>query len=446
MLFTKTRHGYQIILIQGFYAQAPFLTPRCFFLSASLLCGQVVDAGYLSLQKRISEIYKNRKGVVVQVFAAVDRPATKIPENKDDEQPLLSKSLLFVGSGFFISREGHILTNASICYGADRVWIEYQGLYYSAEPVGHDLITNLSILKVHELPIGMQHVTLPNVNDLAEPSSLVLAITRQVGLPPSPAMGIITGQDIQFGNRILPTTYLRADIASQTGESGSPVFDLNGQLVGMMIASLPEIRSSFILPVKAIRRVRDDIIFSGEVRYAWFGLKATQTNLRDHQTRVVLDEVVNGSPAAAAEFKVGDILKRIGDFIIDDDRALREAVFYTPPEQNVGVVVERNGEIIEFPMKVGLREFNEPDLPEERQNAARQAAIPGQEIRLSPPILPDATALPKAPKPQQAPLKENAETEVEKSAEPSSQETQDANIPRPIDPRPLGENQIERKR
>ncbi len=342
-----------------------------------------------------------------------------------------------MGSGFFISKEGHILTNASICYGADRVWIEYQGLYYSAESVGHDLVTNLSILRVRDVPQGMQFVSFPSKQDLPETSSLVVAITRQVGLSASPAFGMITGHDIQFGNRVLPTTYLRSDISSQTGESGSPVFDLSGQLVGMMIASLPEIRASFILPIKAICRIRDDIIFSGEVRYAWFGLKATQTQLSNHETYVVLDEIVPDSPAAATQLKIGDRIKSIGDFAINDDRALREAVFFTQPGLNVSVVVERENKTLEFPMKIGLRRVVESNLPEDRQNAARQAAIPGQEIRLTPPLLPDATKLPpkeKKSEPEKKTENLTTETDGEKSSSPA-----------PIQPAPLRDNQVEQK-
>ena len=58
----------------------------------------------------------------------------------------------------------------------------------------------------------------------------VLSISRQIGLDPSPSFGMITGHNVQFGNRLLPTTYLRTNLPSQTGESGAPVFDLNESL------------------------------------------------------------------------------------------------------------------------------------------------------------------------------------------------------------------------
>lgn len=340
------------------------------------LPAQSVDESYLSLQSRLTDVFKDRSEVIVQVLGIIQSAKTE-----NEEQP---KNLLFLGTGFFISKEGHILTNASICFSADQIRIEYKGFAYEAEAIGHDLTTNLSVLRIKDLPEAIKHVSLPNTTDIPEISTLVVSVSRQVGLPASPSLGMITGHNIKFGNRLLPTTYLRTNIPSQTGESGSPVFDLNGQLVGIMIASLPEINASFLLPVSAIRRVRDDIIFSGEVSYAWFGLIATEIFHPEFGRRMHLDDIIPNSPAAATQFKKGDLLLKIGNFEINNDRSLREAVFFTPPDQNVAVVVERDGQKLEFPMKTGRRTIAEPERPEDRQQAARLAAIPGQAIQIEP--------------------------------------------------------------
>jgi len=280
----------------------------------------------------------------VQVFAATD------PDNKDE------KSVLFVGSGFLISKEGHILTNASIAYNADRIWIEHAGIPRAAEIIGQDVITNLSVLQLVKPLEGEPHVKLAETTQLPEVGSTAIAITRQMGLPPSPSQGMVTGHNIAFGNRPLPAVYLRVSIPSKTGEGGSPVFDLNGQLIGIMIATLPEIDSSFVLPTKAIRRIRDDIIFSGEVKYAWFGLRAHL----EHGKFVIIDAIEPDGPAANSELKIGDSLISIGDFIIKSDSDLRDASFYTPPGQRVTVKVNRGEKEFEYSIEVGTRKPPSP--------------------------------------------------------------------------------------
>lgn len=367
--------------------------------------------------------------MVVQVFAAIERP-----EDAD------GKSLLFVGTGFYISKEGHILTNASICYSADRIWVEHDGQPYLAHAVGHDLATNLSILQVEKPPADLSYVPLINEAEPVTVGTFALAITRQVGLPPSPAFGLITGRNIQFGNRMLPTTYLRTDIPSLTGENGSPIFDLKGRLIGIMNASLPEIRSSFILPTAAIRRIRDDILYYGEVQYAWFGLNATPVRHADGKSFVLLEGVMPDSPASGIGLKAGDHIVKIGNYPIHDHQDLRDAVFFTPPEQNISIAVERDGKIIEVPMKAGRRLIPDPELPEDRRAAAQEAAIPGQQIQLMQPVVPDATSLPKQEELPAEGKKEDANTaeeEVSQATKPGKEHT-------PIKPDPLDENQIEK--
>lgn len=232
------------------------------------------------------------------------------------------------------------------------MWIEFEGLYYAAEPVGYDLLSRLAIIQVQQKPEGMEYLSLASTDPLPPIGTLSLAITRQNELPPSPYLGIISGHDIRFGKHTLPTTHLRANIPAETGELGSPVFDLNGQLTGIIVLALPEVRSSFVLPVKAIRRVRDDIIFSGEVRYARFGLLAAPAMDQNRHRHMVINGIVPGTPASQSGLQAGDILLAIGDFTIEDECDLREAVFFTPPDQMVTVSILREEEKLVFPLKV----------------------------------------------------------------------------------------------
>jgi|GEM_PF-242606 len=306
---------------------------------------------YLNLQRRIIEIHQKNQEGVFKVLAAF---------NPQDAQ---SKALLFVGTGFCVSKEGHILTNTNVTLGADRVWVEREGVAYAAEQVGHDPLTNIALIRMLEPPPQLKVLRLSEMAKPPEIGSLLVALTCELGLEPGPTMGVVKGWNTNYGERILPTVYLRTDIAADGGEGGGPVFDLNGSLVGMMVVALPEIRSSFTLPAKAVSRVMDDILLSGAVTYAHFGFETKQMSEVEKGTYVIIEELEVEGPAALAGLKVGDKLVKVGDYTIDADTDLRLASFYIRPGEYVPVVVMRDDALVELAMKVGVREFPDSEVP-----------------------------------------------------------------------------------
>jgi len=303
------------------------------------------------LQRRVIDIYRDNRKAVVTVNAAHH------PEEDS------GRAARFVGTGFFISRDGHILTNTNTIFGADRVWVERDGVGYLAEVIGSDPLTNVAIIQVLAQPPDFQFLRFAEKARLPEVGSLVVALTSEMGMPPGPSMGLINGWNTRYGDRILPTIYLRSDIPYDGGEGGSPVFDINGALIGMVIVSLPETRSSFILPARAVQRIRDDILFSGKVTFAHFGFNTRQQPDLARGAHIEIEGVDAEGPAARGGVKAGDILRQVGDFEIKTDEDLRTAFFYTRPNELVNIVVERNGERIELAIKVGVREAPPTAMP-----------------------------------------------------------------------------------
>lgn len=309
------------------------------------------DALALALQTRISDIYAQNRDAVVTVFAAHD-PA-------DSE----GRASHFVGTGFFISADGIILTNTNVIHGADRIWIERDGVGYLAEAVGSDPLTNVAIIKVRALPKAFQYLRFTEEPSPPDVGSLVVALTSELGMPPGPSMGLINGWNTRYGERVLPTVYLRSDIPLDGGEGGSPVFDINGSLIGMTIVALPEIRSSFILPARAIERIRDDILFSGKVRYAHFGFTTLEVPDRENGRYVIIEELETDGPAALAGIQQGDVLKQVGKAAINSDDDLRAAFFFARPQERINVTVQRGEETLKLPVKVGTRRTPPTAIP-----------------------------------------------------------------------------------
>ena len=323
------------------------------------LLGSGNDA--LAFQDRILEVYEQNKGAIVRVKAAYPGSETA---NK-------TQVTLRVGTGFFISQEGHVLVSASRAAGASRVWIEYEGKPYATEAVGHDRQTNISILRLLEPPKEFSIIKLDPSEPLLAIGSIVVAITCPLDFGPSPVMGLFTGVEKKLGAKVFPTSYLRTSIPVDGGQGGCPIFDLNGRFIGMSVASITELGASFSLPVDALVRVRDDLMFSGRIIHGWMGFEVTSKLLEDDNSGVYLSKIIEGAPAAEAGLLEGDRLISISGREIESVFDVPGALFFTRAEQFTAVEASREGKLLKFyvktlsrPEKGSLIEVQEEDFLE----------------------------------------------------------------------------------
>lgn len=314
---------------------------------------------FLDIQRRITEILDTQVAGVVRVKAAVE-------EKKESGEAVVTQR---VGTGFFISRNGHVLTNASVAAGADRVWVELEGASYAADHLGSDPETNVSLLKVMVLPEAFSHFEVTANRGAPAIGSLALAITCPLEFEPSPSLGMVTGHESQFSQRIFPVTYVRINIPAGPGEGGSPVVDLHGRLIGMMVASLPEVGSSYLLPARALISVRDDLLFSGKVRYGWIGVELEEKVDRRHGRHVVVQSVSPGTPAAEAGIREGDRLLQMGGFAIHRLGDARDATFFQRIGDYVSVSLARGDAQLDVPVKMVERPAAESAAVEEEQSS-----------------------------------------------------------------------------
>lgn len=272
----------------------------------SLIGANGADA--LALQQRLQDVYQNNKSAVVRVKAAYTGA----------EVDGKTQVMLRVGTGFFISNEGHVLVSASRAAGAARVWIEHNGKSYATEAVGHDRLTNISVLRVLEPPEDFSIIKLDPAEPLPGTGSIAVAITCPLDFGPTPVMGLFSGVEKKLGNKVFPTTYIRTSIPVDGGQGGCPIMDLNGRFIGMSVASIAELNGSFSIPVDALVRVRDDLMFSGHVIHGWMGFEVKAELLDDDSDGVYLSNVVEEGPAAEAGMLEGDRLVSIAGRRIED--------------------------------------------------------------------------------------------------------------------------------
>lgn len=303
---------------------------------------------YLLQQVQLQRIFEEKSCAVVRVIGFI--------RHEDG-----TKAMRF-GSGFFIRGEGYVLTSASAIENTDEIFIEYGMHSANAKVVGSDIITNLAILKL--LPTEgkaatekVNSLSLGNDFQLPKTGTFLVGITCELGMEPGPSHGIVVGADVHYGGKYFPTSHLRSDMPANGGEPGSPVFDLSGNFIGVLIFSIPQINSSLILPARAVRRVINDILFLGEVRYAHIGLNTKLRRDANGEYAVVVERVTVDSPAQRADLREGDHILSIGNHRLQGLADLHDAIFFAQPDATLAVKIQRGKEMLTVNMKTASRTY-----------------------------------------------------------------------------------------
>lgn len=319
----------------------------------------------LSLQERIRDIFQNSKDSVVRVKAT--RKDTS--ENKTNR-------VLKMGSGFFVSKDGHILTTG-LLRNADQIWVEHDQAFYLAQLIGHDYLCNVSMLKVLDTDKEFPFLSVSDRSEDISPGSVLVGLTCALEFKVGPTFGLFQSEEISFGTSLFPTKMIRSSVPLGPGEIGAPLFDLNGRFVGIAHAALTDLGSSFILPADACLRIRDGLLLSGNVDYGWFGVTVSRKLNKSNSFDIVVEGTVDGSPASKSSLKKGDQIQKIGSVKVYDRGDLAHAAFFAKPGTVITFLVKRDEKMLTIPIKVEQRSVMLRE--EESQIAEVDGAVPGDD-------------------------------------------------------------------
>jgi serine protease Do len=256
-----------------------------------------------------------------------------------------------LGSGFIISESGYIVTNNHVIDGADDIQIElFNGGTLKATVVGTDIKTDLALLKV-ESDEPLPFVSFGD-SDVARVGDWVMAVGNPLGQGFSVSAGIISAR-----NRALRGTYddfIQTDAAINRGNSGGPLFNMDGEVIGVNTAILSpngggSIGIGFSMSSAVVSRVMDQLREFGETRRGWLGVRiqdvsqdlAESLNLNDVAGALVTD--VPDGPAKIAGIQQGDVIVTFDGKHVPDTRELVRMVGDTAVGKTVRVVVFRDG-------------------------------------------------------------------------------------------------------
>ena len=277
-----------------------------------------------------------------------------------------------LGSGFIIDPSGLIVTNHHVIANAQQVTVTLSDeTSLPAQIVGRDQITDLALLKV-EAKTMLPAVAWGN-SGKARPGDWVLTIGNPFGLGGSVAAGIISAvaRDIHSSPY---DDYLQTDAAMNRGNSGGPMFNTAGEVIGINTViyspSGGSIGIGFALPSALARPIIEQLKATGKVERGWIGARV-QPMTEDLAETVGLDKprgamiaaVDAGSPAAQTKLQPGDVILSYEGTPIDRSRLLPRMIAATPPNKPVKLTFWRDGKEYEVEMKTAALDPNRPAPP-----------------------------------------------------------------------------------
>lgn len=360
-----------------------------FAIAAALFAGQAFHAGAAAAHESFAELVERLLPSVVNISVVSDVAVSAIPNFPFPEgSPFEDFFRRFMdpgqlpdgrmrprvgaGSGFVISEEGYVVTNHHVVSNAREISIEtYDGEVLNATVVGTDEKTDIALLKV-EGGRPLQPLEFADSDD-ARVGDHVLVIGNPHGFGFSVSTGIVSARNRDFRGPY--DDFIQTDAAINQGNSGGPLFNVDGEVIGvntMIISSGPSmggggsIGIGFAMASNVVSKVVDQLRDHGTTRRGWLGVQIQPVTDdlagamgMESASGALIAQILEG-PAADAGLRRGDVILRLDGKDVDSPRDLVRMIADAPSDREVVIEVRRNRELRTFRVKLGLREEMEP--------------------------------------------------------------------------------------
>ncbi len=272
------------------------------------------------------------------------------------------------GSGFILTADGKLLTNAHVIEGADTVTVTLKdGRTFTGEVIGADPVTDVAVIKIEadDLPVAPLG-TSANLS----PGQWAIAIGNPLGLDNTVTAGIISALDrtsTQVGIADKRVQFIQTDAAINPGNSGGPLLNAQGEVIGMNTAIRANAQGlGFAIPIETAKRISDQLFETGEVQHPYLGIQMVNLNkeMRDRLNQdpeldvkinedrgVVIVRVMPSTPAETAGLKPGDIIKRINQTEIVTVTDVQAQVERSGIKDSLQVEIVREGKVQKIDVK-----------------------------------------------------------------------------------------------
>ena len=255
-----------------------------------------------------------------------------------------------LGSGFIIDKSGIVITNNHVIKGADDIFVKVNGNKdYKAKLLGSDPLSDIAVLKI-ESEESFKPVNFGN-SDKARIGDWVIAIGNPFGLGGTVTSGIVSARNRSIGLSRYED-YIQTDASINQGNSGGPLFNLDGDVIGINTAILGQSGSigiGFAIPANAASNVIDQLIEFGETKRGWLGVRIqdvtkeiAEVEKLDKPRGALVASVAENSPSAKAGVKAGDIILEFDGEKINQMKELPMIVARTAVGKKVEVKIWRD--------------------------------------------------------------------------------------------------------
>ncbi len=270
-----------------------------------------------------------------------------------------------LGSGFVINEEGYVLTNNHVVKDATDIRVRMSdGLELEAKVVGRDPATDVALLKLQKVSTKLATVALGD-SDVLEQGDFVLAIGNPLGFRESVTFGIVSANHRQLNQASAFEDFIQTDAAINQGNSGGPLFNLKGEVVGINTAIIsPQIGSGigFAVPINVAKALMPQLL-QGKVSRGFLGVAVSELTpdlaqgfgLKEGTKGAVVQNVQARQPAAKAGIQPGDVVVAVNGKPVESSSQLTRSVSAVQPGGKATLTVLRNGKKQDIQVTVGSR-------------------------------------------------------------------------------------------
>jgi serine protease Do len=303
-----------------------------------------------------------------------------------NQQEATPRKLSSLGSGFIISSDGYIVTNNHVVAEADEIKVKLlsRDKPYDAKVIGRDPETDLALLKIEaggNLPV----LSFGN-SDATRVGEWVLAIGNPFGLGHTVTAGIISGKGRHIGAGPFDS-FLQTDASINPGNSGGPLIDMDGKVVGINTAIVPNGQGiGFATPSSQADKIIQQLKSGKKIKRGWLGITmqeldentAKGVGLREPKG-VLVAQVIPGDPADKGGMKTGDVIVKAAGQNVDNPGELLQRIAGMRPGDTVQLTVWRLNRNVDLNITLGERKAN--FLAEQEQRGAKPN-VPAMELGL----------------------------------------------------------------
>ena len=345
----------------GQFKQAVSVAPQTVGLPGFADLAEAVSPAVVSIQAKKIESSGGRGGT--DPFEFFFGPRRRQPQQGEPERRRSDSS----GSGFVISADGLIVTNFHVIDEADGLVVNLNGRQYEAEVVGTDPATDLALLKVDA---GGSLDYLPFADsDALRVGDWVMVIGSPLQLANSVSVGVVSakGRSIAITPDRSLENFIQTDAAINFGNSGGPLVDLTGAVVGIATAiNFGAENIGFAVPANTLKTILPQLRDSGSVRRGYLGVNIDDLDWEEAEAfglespdGALVTMVRSGSPSEDAGLKHGDVILEADGRKIHDNRELIDYISSRPPDARVELELWRNGKQIQKTVTLGERPGND---------------------------------------------------------------------------------------